>query len=315
MNANLNIVVSVYNEEAVLPSFYNSITSVLEVMSVNYRIIFVNDGSTDRSELILRSFALNDPNVLLVNFSRNFGHEYAMMSGLDHSDAEAVICMDADLQHPPELIPEIWEAYRDGADIVTMIRSSREDSGFLKGICSRLFYKFINRISDLKIDPNASDFFLISKRVCTIVKNDYRERTRFLRGFIQMVGFQKVSIQYIAPKRLAGQSKYGMIDLIRFSFSAIASLSKAPLRVGIYLGLFNAAISLGIGIYSLVMYFLDKPYSGYTTIILFLTLMFSMLFFVLGILGSYIGFIFDQTKNRPHYLVEDFVDQQTKQLP
>lgn len=314
LRTSLDIIVSVYNEESVLESFYKSLKEEIHSLSIRTKIIFVNDGSTDKSLQVLTNISKEDDSVVIINFSRNFGHESAMLAGLDHSDADAVICLDSDLQHPPSFIPKMWYAFQEGKEIVTMVRSSRDDGGALKKWTTRLFYSVINRISELKIDPNASDFFLISGRVAKVIREEYREQTRFLRGFIQMVGFDKTSIEYVAPKRFAGNSKYSIVDLLSLSLTAIASMTKAPLRIGIYLGLFNALLSLIIGVYSLIMFFLDKPFSGYTTIMIFLTLMFSMLFFVLGILGNYIGFIFDQTKDRPHYIVKEIIGQKIKNI-
>lgn len=305
MLKDLNIVVSVYNEEEVLSQFYTTLKKELLALNLSYQIIFVNDGSTDDSVEILRQISDDDQFVTVINFSRNFGHEEAMMAGLDHANAKAVICMDADLQHPPSLIKEMWLKFQEGKDIITMVRMVREDESWVKGVMNYFFYCFINAISEFRIEPNASDFFLISNRVVKVINENYREKTRFLRGIIQMVGFDKETLKYAAPKRIGGCSKYGFFDLLSLSLNAIVSMTKTPLKIGIYMGVVNALISLGLGGYTLVMYFLDKPFAGYTTIILLLTVMFSVLFFVLGILGNYVGHIFEQTKNRPHYIVMD----------
>ncbi|PKP08811.1 MAG: glycosyl transferase family 2 [Bacteroidetes bacterium HGW-Bacteroidetes-4] len=302
---NLNVVVSVYNEEAALPLFYKELYNELVQLNISYQIIFVNDGSHDNSYEILKTFARENSRVKVINFSRNFGHEAAMLAGLDYSNAEALVFMDSDLQHPPNCLKQMYETYQSGADIITMIRKSRKDGGVQKNLMSKLFYGLLNKISKIKIEPNASDFFLISNRVAQVLKTNYRERTRFLRGLIQIIGFNKSRLEFVAPERIAGESKYSFMQLVVFSFSAISVLSKAPLRIGIYTGLVFAVLSIVVGLYSIIMRFLGQPFSGYTTIVVLMSTMFSILFFVLGIIGDYIGLLFDEAKGRPHYIVMD----------
>lgn len=299
----LSIIVSVYNEAESLPFFFKELIDKLTNLSIGYEVIFVNDGSSDNSYEILTSFADTNENIRILSFSRNFGHEAAMLAGIDYSDAEAIICMDSDLQHPPALIHQMFKKFNDGFDIVNMVRSERGDGGIQKNLMSKLFYKFLNKISDVQLEPNASDFFLISDRVANIIRKDYREQTRFLRGLIQFVGFPKTTLEFIAPERVAGESKYSFFKLLIFSFSAISSLSKAPLRIGIFTGSLFAFFSLIVGVYSFVMKFLDQPTAGYSTIVILISAMFSILFFVLGIMGDYIGYIFDEVKKRPHYII------------
>ncbi len=231
-----------------------------------------------------------------------------MLAGLDHANSDAVICMDCDLQHPPACLKEMYNKFRAGADIIHMVRAQRKDGTALINLFSKLFYLIINKMTRIKIEPNASDFFLISKRVVAILTKDYRERTRFLRGLIQLIGFKREKIEFVAPKRMAGESKYSFSQLLVLSFSAISVLSKAPLRLGIYVGALFGLFSLGVGVYSLLMYFIDQPISGYTTIVILISAMFSILFFVLGIMADYIGNLFDEVKARPHYIVMDEIN-------
>lgn len=300
---NICVIVSVYNEEESLPFFYPEIKKELESLNTTYQILFVNDGSSDNSFKILKDFASVDKNIKIINFSRNFGHEAAMLAGLDFADADAVVCMDSDLQHPPACLKQMMIVYNNGADIINMVREERKDGGITKNLMSKLFYGILNKMTNINIEPNASDFFLLSNRVVSILKNDYRERTRFLRGLIQMIGFNKEKISFIAPKRVAGQSKYSFIQLLVFSFSAISVLTKAPLRIGIYTGLIFAGFSFIVGLVSIIMRFLGQPSPGYTTIVVLISAMFSINFFVLGIIGDYVGFLFDESKKRPHYIV------------
>lgn len=300
-NMELSVVVSVFNEEASLNEFYTVAKSVLEKMELDYEILFVNDGSTDRSSAIIDDLVKADQRVKTVRFSRNFGHEAAMIAGIDAAIGDAIVCMDADLQHPPVHIPAMYEQFKtEQSDIVHMVRSNVKDAWG-----ARLFYRLINRLSDLQLEPHASDFFLISKRIADILRNNYRERVRFVRGYLQIIGFSKSLIPYEVPARFAGKSHYSTRKLISLSILAIATLSKAPLKTGIYLGAISALFSLLVMIYSIAMWFIDKPVSGYTTIIVFLGFMFSVQFFILGIIGQYIGFLFDEQKNRPIYIVEE----------
>ncbi|MBO2525804.1 MAG: glycosyl transferase family 2 [Bacteroidetes bacterium] len=245
-----------------------------------------------------------DPRVRVIHFSRNFGHEAAMLAGLDHCRGEAAICMDSDLQHPPTLLPQMFEMNRQGKDVITMMRTDRADGGAGKHLSSKLFYRIINKMSEAQLQPNASDFFLVSRKVIDVLKTDYRERTRFLRGIIQNIGFEKDSINYEAPSRAAGKSKYSMWKLLKFSFTAIASFSKTPLKIGIYTGLIFVLLSIILIIYSIVMWIIDTPVSGYTTLVIFLSAFAGIQLFVTGAIGYYIGFIFDEVKQRPLYIIQ-----------
>lgn len=301
-----SIIVSVYNEEAVLPLFHQEVSAVMDSLSetTDFELLFVNDGSSDNSRQVLHQLTEKDPRVRVIHFSRNFGHEAAMLAGLDHCRGEAAICMDSDLQHPPTLLPQMFELYRQGKDVITMMRTDRADGGASKRLSSKLFYRIINRMSDAQLQPNASDFFLVSRKVIDILKTDYRERTRFLRGIIQNIGFEKDSINYEAPSRAAGKSKYSLWKLLKFSFTAIASFSKTPLKIGIYAGMTFVLLSIILIIYSVIMWIVDTPVSGYTTLVIFLSAFAGIQLFVTGAIGYYIGFIFDEVKQRPLYVIQ-----------
>ena len=304
----LSVVCPVFNEEAALDAFYQSLSRILEQMGTSYEIVFVNDGSKDSSLSIMREKAAADPHVRILDFARNFGHEAAMIAGIDYSRGEAIICMDSDLQHPTEMIPQMVQRWKEGFDIVNMVRTRREDDKPLHRFNSALFYKIVNLVSDVKIAENASDFFLISKPVAQVLKTDYRERTRFLRGLIQLVGYQRTTLEYVAAPRVAGESKYSFWKLLKLSFSAISSSSKMPLQIGIFAGLFFVLLSILLIIYSLVMWFLNRPVSGYTTLVVFMSAFAGIQLFVTGLIGLYIGYIFDEVKARPIYVVKEVID-------
>lgn len=316
----ISVVVSVFNEEEVLFSFWKELSRIIKQRgndTSRYEIIFVNDGSNDKSAEILDNISDSSTagtTVKVIHFSRNFGHEAAMLAGIEHANGEAIICMDADLQHPPTCIPKMIEEYFNGYDILLMIRDQRDDGGWIKKITSSLFYHIINILSKEKFEPMASDFFLISQRVAQQIIKHYGERTRFLRGIIQSIGFKRKSLPYVAPMRKAGKSKYSLFKLLFFSLSAIATFSNIPLRLGLALGIMFGGFSFITGIYSIIMWFVGQPYSGYTTLVLLLSLGMAMLFLVIGIIGEYIGYIFAEVKNRPLYII-DRVSSQIKEIP
>ena len=304
-NIDCTVVASVYNEEECITMFYQSLSETLDSLKINYEIIFVNDGSSDNSLSILQTIAVSDKKVKIVNFSRNFGHEAAMLAGIDHACGEAVICMDSDLQHPPTTIPEMLQKNKEGFEVVNMVRTLRKDAGLLQKIRSKLFYKFINSISSVKFAENASDFFLISQKVCQLLRNNYRERTRFLRGIIQIVGFRKTTLEYVAPKRAAGKSKYSFWKLLKLSFTAVSSFSKIPLQLGIITGLIFSTISVVLILFSLVMWILGKTIPGFTTLIIFMSAFAGIQLFITGLIGQYISYVFDEVKGRPLYIVDE----------
>ena len=304
----LSVVVSVYNEEEALPMFHRELSRVLDGIPCKAEILFVNDGSTDGSRAILFGLSRSDSRVRVIHFSRNFGHEAAMIAGIDHASGDAVICMDADLQHPPECIPKMLERFQEGYDVITMVRAANRSAGLLKNVTSWGFYAVINAMSGAGFDQNASDFFGISRRAAEVLRTNYRERVRFLRGYVQSMGFLKTSLTYTAAERAAGHSKYSIRKLFRFSMNTIMSFSDLPLRLGIYAGAMSALFGLILLVYSLVRKIRFGAPDGYTTIIVVICFMFAVLFLLVGIIGQYIGILFQEVKGRPIYLVEERVN-------
>ncbi|MCI8536314.1 MAG: glycosyltransferase family 2 protein [Hungatella sp.] len=299
----LSVVVSVYNEEVVLKSFYKETKQVLDNIEWDYELLFVNDGSMDRSLEILSTLANEDTHVKFISFSRNFGHESAMIAGIDYSSGDAIICMDADLQHPPECIPKILEKFEQGFEIVNMVRTKNESAGWFKNLASSAFYKVINVLSDVKFESNASDFFAISQRVAGVLRVNYREKVRFLRGYVQNVGFARTTIQYEAGVRAAGESKYSIRKLFQFSVNTIVCFSNLPLKLGIYAGIMAALLGVAVMIYTL--FTRRGAPSGYATIVILICFMFAILFVIVGIIGEYIAILFTELKDRPIYIIEE----------
>lgn len=299
----LSVVVSVYNEEEALAQFYQVTEGILNTISWDYELVFVNDGSRDQSLSILNHLADSNPKVKVVSFSRNFGHEAAMIAGIDYSQGDGIICMDADLQHPPACIPEIIRRFEAGYEVINMVRTKNESAGWFKNMASSAFYKLINALSDVKFESNASDFFAISRNVAAVLKENYREKVRFLRGYVQNVGFSKTTIEYEARARVAGESKYSIRKLFQFSVNTIVCFSNLPLKLGIFAGIFAGFLGLVVLVYTL--FTRSGAPSGYATIVILNCFMFAFLFLIVGIIGEYISILFTELKDRPIYIVQN----------
>ena len=306
MEKKLSVVVSCYNEELALRQFYAETSKVLKSLSWDYELIFVNDGSIE----ILKELASGDEKVKVVDFSRNFGHEAAMIAGMDYSSGDGIVCMDADLQHPPECLPGIIAKLDEGYDVINMVRTKNESAGWFKNFAGAAFYRLINILSDVKFEPNASDFFAVSKKAAKVLKSNYREKVRFLRGYVQNIGFRRTTIEYEARNRVAGESKYSIKKLITFSMNTIMCFSNLPLKLGIYAGGFAGVLGIIMMIYTIWSWAEVGTPSGYATTIVLICFMFAILFLIVGIIGNYIAILFAELKDRPIYIVGE-----TKNFP
>lgn len=309
----LSIVVSVYNEEAVLDKFYQAIYPVVQSLDSDYELIFVNDGSKDASPAILDRLAMDSHKVKVIHFSRNYGHEAAMIAGIDYSSGDGVICMDADLQHPVECIPQILDTFNQGYEVISMVRTANKSAGLIKNVTSELFYKLLNKISDTHFEENASDFFAVTRKPVEVLKKHFRESSRFLRAYVQSIGFKKTTLEYEAHDRVAGESKYSIRSLFKFSVQAMLSYSDLPLQIASVCGTFAGIACLILIIYSIYMKVHVGAPGGYTTIIVVLCFMFTVLFFLLGIIGEYLSIILGEVRKRPIYLVRDAVNFEEEQ--
>ena len=313
MEKKLSVVVSCYNEELALRQFYAETSKVLKSLSWDYELIFVNDGSQDGSIEILKELAAGDEKVKVVDFSRNFGHEAAMIAGMDYSSGDGIVCMDADLQHPPECLPGIIAKLDEGYDVINMVRTKNESAGWFKNFAGAAFYRLINILSDVKFEPNASDFFAVSKKAAKVLKTNYREKVRFLRGYVQNIGFKRTTIEYEARNRVAGESKYSIKKLITFSMNTIMCFSNLPLKLGIYAGGFAGVLGIIMMIYTIWSWAEVGTPSGYATTIVLICFMFAILFLIVGIIGNYIAILFAELKDRPIYIVgetKNFTDDE-----
>lgn len=305
----LSIVVSVYNEEDNLERFLEVASSVLrDSMPKNewgYELIFVNDGSADKSREILDGFAAQDTRCCVIHFSRNFGHEAAMIAGIDHAQGDFIVCMDADLQNPPELLPQMVDKFCGGTDIVLMARAENKDAGVMKRLTSGLFYGVLNFLSGVKFERNVSDFFGISKRAADVLRKDYREKNRYLRGYIQQIGFSKTVLEYVAPERFAGESKYTMKSLFRIAMNTLNCFSVTPMRVGAVAAGISLVMTIVSFAYYIGFYVVNGYGSGTALLCSMITFLFSLLFLLLGTIGEYLGMLMLELKGRPIYIIED----------
>lgn len=305
----ISVVVSVYNEELSLNRFYETTVEILAQAAWDYELIFVNDGSVDGSIELLKDFSAKNANVKVVDFSRNFGHEAAMIAGIDQAEGDGIVCMDADLQHPPESIPEIIEQFEAGYEVISMIRTRNADAGVIKRITSGAFYKVLNMMSPVKFENNSSDFFAIAKNVADVLRRDYREKIRYLRGYVQSVGFRKTTLEFEARRREAGESKYSIRKLLHFSINALCSFSDLPLKLGVYSGIFVAVCGFILMLFTIINKLVNGAPAGYSTIIVALCFMFAVTLMVIGIIGEYIAVLFAEIKDRPIYIVREIYHQ------
>lgn len=264
-------------------------------------MIFVNDGSKDGSLGILGNLVAKDKRVRVVNFARNFGHEIAMTAGLDHSNGEAVIFMDADLQHPPHIVPKMIEKWLSGHDVVLGKITTNEDKTAFRSFLSKAFYCVVNFISDVKIPENTPDFRLISGDYVTTIKN-MRENSRMFRGMLNWLGiFNAAEIEFVAPKRMEGKTNYNFVKSMRLAIDSIIQFSIKPLRLSIYFSIICALASLLFGLLTIYEHYVIHQPSGYATIICLITFLASLQFVLIGILGEYIGRIHIESRDRPLY--------------
>lgn len=311
MKKTLTVISPVYNEEAVIRDFHRELRAVLDGLGDRYDsgILFVADGCTDSTVRILKEISVLDPSVKVLSLSRNFGHQMALLAGMDYSSTDAVIMMDSDLQHPPALIPEMLDCFEQGYDIVYTIRRDSGETGFFKRLTSKLFYRLINYMSQIPINEGSADFRLISRRVADIFQGRIRERHLFLRGLLSWVGFRSIGISFQAGPRRGGKSKYSLAKMIRLAIQGIISFSKAPLEAAVLLGFIFALVGLVLTVFTFVMYFIDKTFpSGWATLAISISMFSGVQLIFLGIIGEYVGAIFDEVKGRPHYIVEEKIN-------
>jgi polyisoprenyl-phosphate glycosyltransferase len=298
----LSVVVPVFNEDAVLRAFYERLTASLEGIPGRAEILFVDDGSTDRSAAVLEELARRDARVRVIGFTRNFGHQAALCAGLDHCQGDAAIMIDADLQDPPELIRDFHAAWKEGFDVVYGARH-RLREGVVKRIVYHLFYRLLRSLANIDIPLDTGDFSLVDRRVIDGLKA-LPERTRFLRGLRSWVGYRQRGIEYVRDARAAGESKYSLGKLVKLAFDGIVSFSTVPLRLALYMGVLVSAGASGV-ILGLIYLRLSHSFElpGWTSLMVIVLFLGGIQLITVGIVGEYVARIYEEVKERPLYLV------------
>lgn len=307
MNKNIRytVIIPVYNEEAVVHETYSRLTTVMKSIGEPYELLFVNDGSRDRTTEIIESFVASDDCVKILEFSRNFGHQIAITAGMDYARGDAILIIDADLQDPPELIPLMIAKWREGYDVVYAQRSKRKGETLFKKWTASLFYRILQALTEVNIPLDTGDFRLIDRKVCDAMRS-IREKNRFVRGLVSWVGFQTTAIEYVREERFAGETKYPFKKMLRFSIDGITSFSYKPLKLATYLGFivsFASFVYLFISLYQKL--FTDSTVAGWISLIACVLLLNGVTLIIIGILGEYIGRIYGETKNRPLYILRN----------
>ncbi len=309
MKVTYSIVAPIYNEKENLPELYRRVRDVIDSTGEPWEFLLVDDGSTDGSADILHDLAKKDERVRPVIFARNFGHQLAVTAGLDYSRGDAVVVIDADLQDPPELILEMSKKWREGYEVVYAVRAEREGESWFKLWTASLFYRIIYRITDVKIPLDTGDFRLMDRRVVNVM-NQMRERHRFLRGMSAWVGFKQIGVEYKRAARTAGETKYPFRKMFRLAINAITGFSYFPLQVATYIGFISAgiaAIAIPIVIYMRMTG--SQAFFGQATTLLAVLFLGGVQLISLGVLGEYVGRLYDEAKGRPLYIVREAPDE------
>ena len=309
----LSIVIPAYNEEEVLPEFHKRLTSVLEEIEGSCEILYVNDGSSDRTLEVLNDF--KDPRVWIIDLSRNFGKEIALSAGLDHARGEAVVVIDADLQDPPELIPKFIEKWQEGYDVVYARRTARDGETFIKKATAKLFYRFIQGVSRVKIPEDTGDYRLLSRRAVEALKQ-LRETHRFMKGLFAWIGYPQIAVNYRRDPRFAGSTKWNYWHLWNFAIEGITSFTINPLKIASYFGLATSVMSFTYALF--VIYktlFFGDPVQGYPTLMVVVLFLGGVQLMSLGVIGEYLGRMFNETKHRPLYFINSFTSSKTQNKP
>jgi glycosyltransferase involved in cell wall biosynthesis len=306
----LSVVVPIYNEVEGIDIFYKILTSVVSTMGISYEVLFVDDGSDDGTFEKVCQISEHDTHIAGVKLSRNFGHQMAIFAGLSESNGAYVLMMDGDLQHPPELVPELWKYAASGIDVVYTIRKTEKGVGWFKKFSARIFYSIFSYLTDVKLEPNTADFRIISRKVRDeIVKMD--ERDLFLRGIFSWIGFTQKGVEYTAHQRIKGESKYNIKKMLNLSISGITSFSTVPIRLSLLLCGFSLFVAVSYSVYAVYVKLIPgKTVPGWTSLLILISLFFSGIFIILGIIGEYIAKIHIEVKKRPRYIIERVVGKE-----
>lgn len=304
MKKRISIVIPVCNEQANVSAITHALQQVFANTGYPYTITFVDDGSTDGTLDEIKRIASANPRVYFVSLARNFGHQNALKAGLDLADGDAVIMMDGDMQHPPNLIPEMIARWEAGNDIVYTIRKDHKEMPLMKRKTSNMFYNLINNLSDIELEPGTADFRLMDKKVVEVFRA-FKEADLFMRGLVKWMGFRQLGIEYDPAQRAHGKSKYTLKRMIRFALQGITSFSTRPLYIAAYLGFIFSLLSLLYVPYIIWSYYFGHAISGWASMIATIVFFGGLQLMILGIIGMYLGKLFIQSKQRPHYIIKE----------
>nr|WP_210514836.1 glycosyltransferase family 2 protein [Hymenobacter terricola] len=312
MPVNLSVVIPIYNEEANIDALHDRLTGVLAQMAVTYELIFVNDGSADRSLALLLALAARDERVRYIDFSRNFGHQIAVTAGLDLAVGDAVIIIDADLQDPPELMPELYQKLHSGYEVVYARRRSREGESAAKKYTAKLFYRILARITNIEIPVDTGDFRIISRKVVDALRL-MPEQNKFLRGQISWVGYRQTFVEYDRAERAGGETGYTYAKMLRFALDGITAFSDAPLKVATVSGFAVSGVAFLVILYTLYSRFVTHDYQpGWASLMVSILFLGGVQLIAVGIIGEYVARLSANVRQRPLYLISD---TNIKQLP
>ena len=304
----LTLVLPIYNEEAVIPELDRRLRAFLSTLEVTWEVVFVDDGSKDRSRELLRAMVRSEPRYRVFSFSRNFGHQAAITAGVDYARGDAVVVMDADLQDPPEVVSEMLSLWKQGYDVVYGVRRARRRESFFKRATAAGFYRLLRSIVGVSIPVDTGDFRLMSRRVVLTLRS-LREASRFVRGMVAWIGFKQTAVHYERDGRFAGETHYPMRKMIRFAIDGITSFSSVPLRIATVLGLLAGGVGLVVAGWAVYVRLFNKAaVPGWATIMIAVTLAGSAQLLIMGIIGEYIGRIYEEVKRRPLYVLEERLD-------
>lgn len=301
----ISVITPIFNEAQTIPELYRRVKEVLDSTGESWELVMVDDGCTDGSTELIRQLANQDERVRPVIFARNFGHQLAVTAGLDYSRGQAVVIMDADLQDPPEVIVELFRKWQEGYEVVYAVRAKREGESAFKLLTASLFYRIITRITDVKIPMDTGDFRLLDRNVVNVL-NQMRERHRFLRGMSVWVGFKQTGVEYERAARFAGSTKYPFKKMFKFAWDAVTSFSFLPLQVATYLGFFSAGVSiLAIPVVIILRVTGSNAFFGQATTLIAVLFLGGVQLISLGLLGEYVGRLYDEARGRPLYIVRE----------
>jgi glycosyltransferase involved in cell wall biosynthesis len=311
----LCVVVPCFNEADVLPLLHRRLSSALQGIDADSSILYVDDGSRDATRALIEALAVTEPRVGLVALARNFGKEAAMTAGLDHADADAVVIVDADLQDPPELIATLWQHFLEGHDVVYGVRRSRAGESWLKRATANAFYRVIGQLSRTPIPADTGDFRLLSRRAVAAMRG-LRERHRFMKGLFGWIGYRQIGVPYDREPRAAGTTKWNYWRLWNFAIEGITSFSAAPLKIATYVGLLTSLCAFGYGVVVIVRTLLyGDPVAGYPSLMVVMLFLGGLQLMALGLIGEYLGRLYEEGKQRPLYLVDRLIGSQMTAEP